>query len=123
MFLDHPGPSPSYWVALSSGCKKGHLDGKILYIITDSTGTRSKFSKVPFTLMQPKLPFFVMILSVFSAIAAQASPGLRATVEGRRQHSSNRDSILIVSPAEASSELPPLQGPTIFTGANYEEEE
>ncbi|KAK0484357.1 hypothetical protein EDD18DRAFT_708639 [Armillaria luteobubalina] len=74
-------------------------------------------------LMQPKLPFFIMILSVFSAIAAQTSPGLEATVEGRQQDSSNRSSILIVSPAEANSGLPPLQDSGIFTPGGYEEEE
>ncbi|SJK97822.1 uncharacterized protein ARMOST_01077 [Armillaria ostoyae] len=55
--------------------------------------------------MYLKLPSFVMFLSVFSAIAAQASPGTKAIVE-----------------AKANSE-PPTHQPDIFTSDSYGDEE
>ncbi len=91
MLLEHPGPSPFYCVALSPGChRERSLKGKGRHPVYKATATvialHSKLSKSPFALMllHPKLPSFVVILSVFSAIAAQANPNGNTGVEGRR---------------------------------------
>ncbi|PBK74214.1 hypothetical protein ARMSODRAFT_577358 [Armillaria solidipes] len=127
MLLEHPGPSPFYWVALSPGChRERSLTARGRHPVYKATATviapHFKLSKSPFTLMHLKLPSFVMFLSVFSAIAAQASPGTKAIVEGRRKSSLSRGSVLIVYPAKANSE-PPTHQPDIFTSDSYEDEE